>query len=251
MRIVALDDDALQLELFRRAIEGMGHACRTHLTGASLMKDMRRETFDLLIVDWQLPDTSGPDVVRWVRENVGTHLPILFVTSRHEERDIIEGLGSGADDFMIKPVRVGELTARVTALLRRAYPAVSSGTMEFGPYRFVPDSRTLLISGRTVELKNREYDLALFLFQNMGRLLSRDHLREIIWGHSADVISRSLDTHISRLRSQLDLRPANGYMVTAVYGVGYRFEAVTPRPDDGPATGSAPPPAAADTASAP
>jgi len=232
MRIVALEDDALQLELFRRAIEGMGHAFRAHLTGAALMKDLRRETFDLLIVDWQLPDTNGPDVVRWVRENVGPNLPILFVTSRHEERDIIEGLGSGADDFMIKPIRVGELTARVTALLRRAYPAVSSATMEFGPYRFIPDSRTLLISGRPVELKNREYDLALFLFQNAGRLLSRDHLREIIWGQSADVISRSLDTHISRLRSQLELRPSNGYIVTAVYGVGYRFEAVSPRPEE-------------------
>lgn len=232
MRIVALDDDALQLELFRRATEAMGHSCQTHLTGAALFKDLRRETFDLLIIDWQLPDTNGPDVVRWVRANVGPQLPILFVTSRHEERDIIEGLGSGADDFMVKPVRVGELTARVGALLRRAYPAVSDGAMEFGPYRFVPDSRTLEIAGSPVELKNREYDLALFLFQNMGRLLSRDHLRDIIWGHSAEVISRSLDTHISRLRSQLDLRPANGYIVTAVYGVGYRFEAVTPRAED-------------------
>ncbi|WP_311223823.1 MULTISPECIES: response regulator transcription factor [unclassified Acidovorax] len=236
MRIVALDDDALQLELFRRATEAMGHACRTHLTGAALMKDLRRETFDLLIVDWQLPDTTGPDVVRWVRDNVGPQLPILFVTSRHEERDIIEGMGSGADDFMIKPVRVGELTARVSALLRRAYPAVSGATTEFGPYRFQPESRTLEIDGRPVELKNREYDLALFLFQNMGRLLSRDHLREIIWGHSADVISRSLDTHISRLRSQLDLRPANGYIVTAVYGVGYRFEAVTARTQEAGST---------------
>lgn len=232
MRIVALDDDALQLELFRRATEAMGHSCQTHLTGEALMKALRHETFDLLIVDWQLPDTNGPDVVRWVRTHVGTQLPILFVTSRHEERDIVEGLGSGADDFMVKPVRVGELTARVGALLRRAYPDVADSAMEFGPYRFVPDSRTLEISGRPVELKNREYDLALFLFQNMGRLLSRDHLREIIWGHRADVISRSLDTHISRLRSQLDLRPANGYIVTAVYGVGYRFEAVTSRPED-------------------
>ena len=82
------------------------------------------------------------------------------------------------------------------------------------------------MDGVPVELKNREYDLALFLFQNMGRLLSRDHLKEIVWGQVADVMSRSLDTHISRLRTLLDLRPANGFIVTAVYGVGYRFEAV-------------------------
>ena len=91
------------------------------------------------------------------------------------------------------------------------------------------DSGSIEMDGVPVELKTREYDLALFLFQNMGRLLSRDHLREIIWGQTSDVISRSLDTHISRLRSQLDLRPDNGYIVTAVYGMGYRFEAVKPK----------------------
>ena len=87
----------------------------------------------------------------------------------------------------------------------------------------------LLINGSPIELKSREYDLALFLFRNMGRLLSRDHLRDAIWGHSAEVISRSLDTHISRLRTLLDLRPDNGYMITAVYGIGYRFEAIDPQ----------------------
>ena len=115
------------------------------------------------------------------------------------------------------------------ALLRRAYPAAAKGSMEFGRYRFQSDSRTLEVDGRAVELKNREYDLALFLFQNMGRLLSRDHLREIIWGQNSDVISRSLDTHVSRLRTLLDLRPENGYVINAVYGVGYRFEAVKPQ----------------------
>jgi DNA-binding response OmpR family regulator len=227
MRIAALDDDALQLELMQRATEAMGHVCHTHTSGASLLKSLRRETFDLLIVDWELPDTSGPEIVRWVRENIGPDLPILFVTHRREERDIVEGLNSGADDFMTKPVRIGELTARVAALLRRAYPATTKSITEFGNYRFLADTRSIEMNGTRVELKNREYELALFLFQNMGRLLSRDHLREIIWGQNSDVISRSLDTHISRLRTLLDLRPNNGYVVTAVYGMGYRFEEVT------------------------
>ncbi|AOG22070.1 response regulator transcription factor [Acidovorax sp. RAC01] len=226
MRIAALDDDALQLDLIRQATEAMGHICHTHCSGAELMRELRRQTFDLLIIDWQLPDTTGPEVVRWVRQHVDAKIPVLFVTHRQEERDIVEGLGSGADDFMVKPVRIGELTARVAALLRRAYPENAAGILDFGRYRFVPETRSIEMDGKPVELKNREYDLALFLFQNMGRLLSRDHLREIVWGQAADVMSRSLDTHISRLRSLLDLRPANGYIVTAVYGVGYRFEAV-------------------------
>ena len=230
MRIAALDDDALQLDLIKQATEAMGHVCHTHLTGAELLRTLRRETFDLLIVDWHLPDTTGPEVVRWVRKNVAAQLPILFVTNRQEERDIVEGLASGADDFMVKPVRIGELNARVAALLRRAYPDNAASVLEFGRYRFLPETRAIEMDGVPVELKNREYDLALFLFQNMGRLLSRDHLKEIVWGQVADVMSRSLDTHISRLRTLLDLRPANGFIVSAVYGVGYRFEAVEAPP---------------------
>ena len=226
MRIAALDDDALQLDLFRQATEAMGHVCHTYLTGAELLRSLRRETYDLLIVDWHLPDTTGPEVVRWVRKNVQAQLPILFVTNRQEERDIVEGLGSGADDFMVKPVRIGELTARVNALLRRAYPENTTGAQTFGRYQFFPETRSIEMDGVPVELKNREYELALFLFQNMGRLLSRDHLKDIVWGQVPDIMSRSLDTHISRLRMLLDLRPASGFIVTAVYGVGYRFEAV-------------------------
>lgn len=233
MRIAAVDDDPLQLELFTQSLTALGHVCQTFETGAALLKALRRDTFDLLIVDWELPDTSGPDIIRWVREHIGPELPILFVTHRQQERDIVEALACGADDFMGKPVRVAELNARVSALLRRAYPQAASGELEFGRYRFLPATRELLMDGQSVALKAREYELALFLFQNLGRLLSRDHLRDVIWGHSAEVISRSLDTHISRLRTLLELRPANGYAITSVYGVGYRFEAVQPRPQQG------------------
>jgi DNA-binding response OmpR family regulator len=240
MRIAVLDDDTLQLDLIKQATEAMGHVCHTHLCGASLLRELRRETFDLLIVDWHLPDTTGPEIVRWVRKNVGNQIPILFVTHRQEERDIMEGLGSGADDFMTKPVRIGELRARISALLRRAYPGNTGDAVEFGRYRFLPETHSIEIDGKPVELKNREYDLALFLFQNMGRLLSRDHLKEIVWGQASDVMSRSLDTHISRLRALLDLRPVNGFIITAVYGVGYRFEAVEAQQKAGQAEGGIP-----------
>ena len=113
MRIAALDDDALQLDLFKQALHAMGHTCHTYLTGAQLLHSLQSECFDLLIVDWHLPDTTGPEVVRWVRQHVGLEMPILFVTHRQEERDIVEGLCCGADDFMTKPVRIGELRARV------------------------------------------------------------------------------------------------------------------------------------------
>lgn len=226
MRIAALDDEAGQLELIHHTMDGIGHECHGYGDARTLLRDLRTQTFDLLVLDWSLPDVEGPTVVRWIREEIGSRLPILFVTNRREEADMVEGLGAGADDFMAKPIRVGELKARVQALLRRAYPAHFESELVFGPYHFFPQSRSLEVNSKTVELKHREYELALFLFQNMGRLLSREHLREAVWGLGPEPASRSLDTHVSRLRSKLDLRPANGFLLSAIYGLGYRLEAL-------------------------
>ena len=108
---------------------------------------------------------------------------------------------------MTKPLRMGELVARTTALLRRAYPQAMSDNLVFGPYRFDPEKRSLWLRDQPVELKNREYELALFMFRNAGRLLSRAHLREVVWGETSEAPSRSLDTHMSRLRTKLELTP--------------------------------------------
>lgn len=224
-RIAVLDDDPLYLEMVQQVVQGAGHVCRTHATGNSLMQEMRRETFDLLIVDWELPDIPGPQVVQWVRAQIGKELPILFITHRSEESDIVAGLGSGADDFMVKPVRMGELSARIQALLRRAYPESDEDVQAFGPYRFTTSTQSLEFNQQPVELTHREFALAKLLFQNQGRLMSRDHLRDAVWGHSAEVLSRTLDTHISRLRQLLNLRPGQSYTISAIYGYGYRLDA--------------------------
>ena len=229
MRIAALDDDLLQLEFICQTLQSHGHSCHTFANAAALLDALRSNpnAFELLIVDWELPDASGPEIVRWARQHISASLPILFITHRQEERDIVHGLECGADDFMAKPVGRGELQARVASLLRRAYPHYGAdNVLEFGPYRFFPETRTLEINGVPTELRHREYELALYLFQNKGRLLTREHLRETIWGQVPEMNSRTLDTHISRVRTQLDLRPANGYLITSVYGVGYRFESV-------------------------
>jgi len=226
MRIAALDDEIVQLELIRHTMVGLGHECHGFTEGKSLLRELRQQTFDLLILDWSLPDIPGTTVVKWIRQDLASSLPILFVTNHREEADMVEGLGAGADDFMVKPIRLGELSARVTALLRRAYPNQFAAEVSFGPYRFLPLTRTLEVNGQAIDLKHREYELALFLFQNLGRLLSREHLREAVWGLGPEEPSRSLDTHISRLRTKLDLRPANGFLLSAIYGLGYRLETI-------------------------
>jgi len=226
MRIAALDDDIVQLELVRHAMGTMGHECHGFTEGKTLLRELRQQTFDLLILHWNMADISGPVVVKWIRQDLASLMPILVVTSRREDGDVMESLGAGADDFMVKPGGVGEFAARVAALLRRAYPNQHAAEVIFGSYRFLPATRTLKVGRRVVELKHREYELALLLFQNLGRLLSRDHLREAVWGLGPNEPSRSLDTHISRLRTKLDLRPSNGFLLSAIYGLGYRLEPI-------------------------
>lgn len=227
MRIAILEDDPQQLHMMEQVVHSMGHTCVGYPTGAQLTKDLRRESFDLLILDWELPDTTGPEVATWTRQELGPDLPILIVTLRSEETDIVHGLHSGADDFMSKPLRVAEFKARVAALLRRAYPASTEEVQQFGPYRLDRTTLTVYFGQEAIALTHREFSLALLLFQNPGRLMSRDYLREAIWGQNAEVLSRTLDTHISRLRQQLQLRPGAQYAITAVYGLGYRLDSQT------------------------
>ena len=227
MRIAILEDDPQQLHMMEQMVHSMGHTCVGYPTGAQLMKELRRESFDFLILDWELPDTTGPEVATWTRQELGPDLPILIVTLRSEETDIVHGLHSGADDFMSKPLRVAEFKARVAALLRRAYPASTEEVQQFGPYRLDRTTLTVYFGQEAIALTHREFSLALLLFQNPGRLMSRDYLREAIWGQNAEVLSRTLDTHISRLRQQLQLRPGAQYAITAVYGLGYRLDSQT------------------------
>lgn len=228
MRLAALDDDVSQLDLIQRSVRSIGYDCQLFERGQALLRELRRDSFDLLIVDWQLPDIAGPDVVRWVREHHEHAMPILFLTNRSEERDVVEGLGCGADDYMLKPIRVHELMARVKALIRRSYPQAEGSALCFGGYTIDLAARTVHYEGRPIELKHREFELARCLFSNTGRLLSRAYLGETVWGRAVEVPSRSLDTHISSLRAKLELRPARGFRLVAVYGQGYRLEAVDP-----------------------
>lgn len=215
----------------------MGHVCTLYDSGEALLKSLRRESFDLLLVDWQLPGISGLEVVKAAREACGRELPILFVTQRSAEEDLVTAFAAGADDFMSKPLRLQELMARVKALLRRAYPAMTQMRLDYPPYRLDPVLRCVELNGERIELKQREYDLIEFLFQNTGRLLSRNHLRESVWGAASDAPSRTLDTHASRLRNRLRLGEFHGqgqvYQLISIYGLGYRLE-VMPHHDAAP-----------------
>ena len=224
MRIATLDKEPREIEQIQRALALIGHECHGFDNGKALLRGLRAQNYDLLLLDWRPSDVDASEVVRWLRESFGNRLPLLLMTTQHDKAEAIAALLAGADAFIIKPLASPELQARVQALLRRAYPTRFEKELVCGPYHFFPLTRTLHLHGKPVRLKQREYDLALYIFRNIGRLLSREHLIHTIWGQDIETHSRSLDTHVSRLRNRLDLRPANGMVLASVYGMGYRLE---------------------------
>ena len=227
MRVAALHDDKPQHGISQQALAALGLECQPFDSSVALLRALRRERFDLLLIDWLLPDFSGLEVLRWARVQIKERVPVLFITEPRNEADVIEGLAAGADDFMVKPVRTNELSARINALLRRAYQRRHDADLVFGRYALDPVTRSVSTGDAAVLLKQKEFDLALFLFQNLGRLLSRKHLLQAVWGIDVEVASRSLDTHVSRVRTKLTLNPQNGFQLAAIYGLGYRLDAVS------------------------
>ena len=228
MRIAVLEDDTDQVELMQSWFKDVGHECQAFGSGNEFKTVLKRETFDLLVVDWNLPDTTGPEVLSWVRESLDWHVPVLFVTSRDLEEDIVYALEHGADDYMTKPVKKQETLARITALERRSQAVGEQATcLKQGLFEFDIVNRHVRIGADTVELTNKEFDLALLLFRNPGRLLSRSYILENVWSTHGDLSTRTVDTHISRVRNKLGIHPDNGVRLNAVYNHGYRLEPLT------------------------
>jgi len=224
VRIAILEDDPDQLALLGRWLGEAGHDVHSYKAGRETMKHAGRESFDLFVLDWQVPDVAGPEVLAWIRNHVSKQVPVLFVTVRDSEEDIVFALESGADDYMVKPARKQELLARVNALLRRAYPREEETLLTFPPFEIDTRRGELRRDGVKVDLTPKEFDLAVVLFRNIGRLLSRGHLQESVWGRSGDLATRTVDTHVSQVRKKLDLRPETGYRVVPIYNYGYRLE---------------------------
>ena len=225
MRIAILEDDPDQLALLKHWLVPDGHDVHGYLRGRDAMNHAGRESFDLFVLDWQVPDVSGVEVLKWVRANVSKSVPILFVTVRDSEQDIVFALEQGADDYMVKPVRRQELVARMHALLRRAYPREEQKQLSFPPFEIDTQRNEISRDGAKIDLTPKEFELTVALFRNLGRLMSRGHLQETVWGRSGDLATRTVDTHVSQVRKKLDLAET-GYRVVPIYNYGYRLEKI-------------------------
>ena len=227
MRIAIVDDDPAFAQFLHTLMTEAGHQVVVSNNGGQFLRVARNETFDLILLDWNLPGMSGIDIIHAMRGELGADVPIILLTLRSEANDIVAGLEAGADDYVPKPVDGRVLTARIEALMRRRGSARTAETHQLlGSYSFDLAQEQVSRDAHTVQLTSKEFQLALALFRNMSRPLSRAYLLETIWNRSPEVQTRTLDSHVARLRSKMNLRPQNGYRLSPIYSYGYRLETI-------------------------
>lgn len=221
-RILAVDDDAAILELISDVLAEQGFSVRTVLSGEEALSLLERESFDLILLDIMMRGVNGLEVCRRVRDKVSC--PILFVSAKDTVRDIVQGLGLGADDYLTKPFALEELVARVQAHLRArlrpaAAPPAVRPPVEIGGLVLDPEARTVTRDGKEVALSTREFDLLSYLMHNAGQTLSREKIFRDVWQTSYGDVG-TVAIHIKNLRAKLD--PDWEYIKT-IWGSGYRF----------------------------
>lgn len=215
MKILVVEDDESISNLIRINLVAEGYKCICALDGKTGADYIEKDYFDLILLDIMLPEVNGYELLEYIRP-IGT--PVIFLTAKNEVDDRIRGLKLGADDYITKPFQVGELLARVEALLRR-YGKINN-RITFADVEIDMDSRTVRKDGKSVDLTIKEFDLLVELIQNKNVALYRERLYEKVWGEPYVGDTRTLDSHIQRLRRKLDW---DKYIKT-VFRIGYRLE---------------------------
>jgi DNA-binding response OmpR family regulator len=223
--ILLVEDDPTLSETLRYNLEREGYAVQLATDGVAGLEMARREQPDLVLLDVMLPRLDGFSICRILRQE--SDVPIVLLTARQDEVDRIAGLELGADDYVSKPFSLGELLARVRAVLRRSErrAAGSREVLEAGGVRIDTGSRRAWRDGQELNLSQKEFDLLTCLMRNRGIALSRDVLLERVWGFDFFGDSRTVDVHIRWLREKVEPDPGRPIYIQTVRGVGYRFEA--------------------------
>ena len=223
MRILVVEDEAKLARLISRVLGEEGYAVETEANGRQALVRALADEFDLLIVDWMLPEMSGVQLVKRLRAaEVGT--PAIMLTARDQIEDRVEGLDAGADDYLPKPFAFPELLARVRALTRRPWGEENEGALlRAGDVTLDPVRHVVRHGGDTVDLTAKEVALLATLLQRPGQVFTRSVLLDTVWGGSPEVYANVVDLYVSYLRKKLDRAGGTSHIRT-VRGVGYTFE---------------------------
>jgi two-component system, OmpR family, phosphate regulon response regulator PhoB len=221
--ILIVEDESALVELLRYNLEAAGYAVRSAMTGTAAEEALTEERFDLVVLDWMLPEISGIELCRRVRQRPETrNLPVLMLTARGEETDRIRGLSTGADDYVVKPFSINEVLARVKALLRRAAPDLVADLLSFSDVELDRAAHRVKRGERDLRLGPTEFKLILYMMENRGRVLTRQQLIDGVWGRDGEIDERTVDVHIGRLRKAL-VHGDEGDPIRTVRGGGYVF----------------------------
>ncbi|MEH6827466.1 response regulator transcription factor [Parasphingorhabdus sp.] len=225
MRVAIADDDSEIIEFLGGIVEGQGYVYAGYADGTSLSNALLRDTFDLVILDWNMPGKNGMQILEWMESAVEDRPPVIMMTSRTAKQDITDALNAGADDYITKPEDKNVIAARINALLRRNNGASAmETTAEYGDYLLNRIEQTVRHGDREIALTAKEFELTDLMFRNRDRTLSRRYIMETVWRTNAHLATRTLDMHVSRIRSKLALKPENGFRIFTVFGYGYRLE---------------------------
>ncbi|UTW46133.1 response regulator transcription factor [bacterium SCSIO 12696] len=223
--ICVLEDESSQAEVMHSWLSGLPCQVACFTTAKAFYEFLDNSPVDLVVLDWLLPDVDGLQVLRNLREERGFEGPVLFATQLESEDCIVQALEAGADDYLVKPLREKEFLARIGALKRRtSFRQSASPVCEVGPIRLDMISRTASVGGETVKMRPKEFELAVCMLERKGQLLTREYLLNKVWGVDAEIDTRTVDMHMSRVRKVLKIGPETGYCIKTVYQHGYRFE---------------------------
>ena len=224
MRIAILENDPAKGFVLLRCLLEAGHEPKRYECGSGLIDALEAADFDALLLDWSSPNSDCLEVLSQVRQGLKSNIPIVFITSGASEKDVVHALREGADGYVSTVAGNQELVARLEAVTRRSRNLrPSSKSFKIGLLRVDVAARRIFLDQQPVELSSKDFDLALMLLCNVGRLFSRSQISEAVWGHEVALKSRTLDTHISHVRTRLCLTEPNGWRLSAVYGRGYRL----------------------------
>jgi len=224
VKILILEDDDAQAELMCQWLKDAGYTVKRASECQQFLAVYEQYLPDLLVLDWELPDGTGIDVLETLRGKYSNNVPVLFTTQHDAEGDIVTALQAGADDYLIKPIRHKEFQARLRALSRRAGIRDESSTFVAGPFNIDTRKKVISLNGEAVKLTQKDYAVAECLFHNLGKALSREYLLKTVWGVEADLDTRTVDMHVSRVRRALKIGPENGLIIKTIYQYGYRLE---------------------------
>lgn len=223
MRIAIVDDDQEITRHLMAELSARGLSVDAFSSGAALRSALARDTFDAVLIDWNMPGETGIETIQWATGTLLNPPPFLMMTSRSGEADIVTGLEAGARDYIVKPANMAVLHARIMAAIRERSRLGKAEIVQFDGYRIEPATQMIALHGQAITLTQKEFQLAALLFDNLDRPLSRSYLLSQVWSAAAGVETRTLDVHVSRIRSKLKLCPENRYVIQTVFGFGYRL----------------------------